>query len=63
METKVLKELAVYFVNKGYISTDSITDSDDLYNATDAEKDECMVYVREIIDQGMIHFKLKNGVE
>lgn len=51
-----LKKLAINFVNKGYTTMDDIYYSDDLYDATEEEKDQCMDYITEIIDDGMNNF-------
>jgi hypothetical protein len=62
MKKKELKKLAIYFVNKGYTTMDDIYYSDDLYKATEEEKDECMDYITDIIDNGMSNFKESHGL-
>lgn len=58
MEAKELQQIALKMVNKGYITMDDIYYSDDLYYATEEEKDECMDYITEIIDNGINNFKI-----
>ena len=53
-----LQKIALRMVDKGYITMDDIYYSDDLYDATNEEKDECMDYITEIIDNGINNFKL-----
>lgn len=57
MTTEELKEIAIRMVSKGYTDRDKIRYSDDLYDATKEEIDECLDYVDEIIQVGLKNFK------
>ena len=52
MNEQELREIALRFVGKGYLNHDKLRDSDDLYDATADEKDECCNYIDEIQENG-----------
>jgi len=47
-----LRQIAFLFSMKGYNQHDQLRDSDDLYHASQKEKDQCCLYLDEIIDDG-----------
>lgn len=51
-----LKQLAIKFVRKGY-TTEQASNSDDLYDATEDDRDECTEYMSEIISLGVAAFQ------
>ena len=57
MDSEQLKQIAIRMVSKGYIDRDTIRYSDDLYDATREEIDECLDYVDEIVENGLKNFK------
>lgn len=58
MGDKELQEIALRLMGKGY-NWEQIQDSDDLYNATEKEKDKCYEYVSEIKSYGSVPFREK----
>ena len=55
MKEKELMEIALRMVAKGYV--DGIRDCDDLYDATDEEKDKCMDYANQVQQIGLVAFR------
>lgn len=47
-----LREIALNFTNKGYLDHGMLRDSDDLYSASQEDKDICCEFLSEIIDYG-----------
>lgn len=52
MEKRELQKVALYFIDKGYYGSDSLRYSDELYDASNYERDICFDYMQEIIDYG-----------
>lgn len=56
-----LQEIALRLTDKGY-DWEAIRDSDDLYEATEEEKEKCCDYVTEIGDYGSVPFAKKYNI-
>ncbi len=52
MKELELRKIALNFTNKGYLDHGQLRDSDDLYSASDEDKDACCDFLDEIIDDG-----------
>lgn len=62
MNKQELREIALRFVDKGYLDHGKLRDSDDLYDATIDEKDECCDYVDQIQENGTKAFRHAFGL-
>ena len=47
-----LKKIALRMVEKGYIDRDVVRYSDDLYDATEEEREKCLDYLDDVIEGG-----------
>lgn len=52
-----LKKIALRFVNKGYYDEEVLRYSDDLYSATDEDRDTCCDFLEEIKSVGITAFE------
>lgn len=58
MKKVELMKIALRYVEKGY-GYDQLRDGDDLYHATEKEKDTCGDFMSECKDEGLISFRKK----
>jgi len=56
MNRKELRQIALNYVNKGYSDYETLMYSDDLYDATEEEKEDCGEFLSEIIENGVANF-------
>lgn len=59
MKSIELQKIAHSFVSKGYADGEKLRYSDDLYDASGDEKDECLNYLDECLDIGLTAFESK----
>ena len=62
MKRVKLMEIALLYVEKGY-NYDQLRDGDDLYRATEEEKDTCADFMTQCKDEGLISFRKKIEAE